>query len=165
MCGQGGRREFRERVRTQGWDAGEDAEAAVVEPPNDVVMFESFDGVEEVGALPKWLIVASTKPDLMGEFDSADGDPILADGDASIEISGEENSAGSDERRVDDLEVGVVQREVRLRRAHQRGEAKHVRRSRVGCRVIGWMGHLLMIGWCEWITSHTAYQPWATPTG
>lgn len=164
MASKSGWREFPERVRAEGRDAGEDTEPAVVEPPNDVVVFEAFDGVEEVRALPQGLIVASTKPNLVGEFDGADGAPDLADGDPSTEVSGEQGGARPNERRVDDLEVGVVQREVRLGRAHQRREVKHVGRSRLGSRVCGWVGHLLIIGLFEWMTSHTAYllRPSAT---
>jgi len=157
MGGEGGWREFSERVRTQDRHAGEDTEPVVVEPSNDVVVFETFNGVEEVGALPEWLMVASTKPNLMCEFDGADGDLLLADGQAPTEISGEQDGAGSDERRVHDLEVGVVQRKVRLGRAHQRHEVKHVGRSRLNSRVCWWVGHLPMIGLGEWMRSKTAY--------
>lgn len=61
--------ELDEGARSQDRHARQNAEPVMTEPSDDVVVFESVDGVEEVGAPADRLVVAGSESNLMSELD------------------------------------------------------------------------------------------------
>jgi hypothetical protein len=90
-----------------------DAEDAIGEASDDPDMREVVDGVHEVRFPAEGVGAAGTDTDLEGEFGRPHGRRPSGGPDVSRHGSGEEYPGRPDQGRVDDLEVGVREREGR----------------------------------------------------
>lgn len=117
--------------RTQRGDRHSHSESPVAQPGDDVIVSKSVDRVHEVRLPPKWVATTSADTDLHCEFDRAHGDRATGALQMARQRSSEEYSSWANQRRVDDLEVGVIEREGALGRDRQSPEPQ----ARIGIRL------------------------------
>ncbi len=100
-----------ERPIAQRWNTYVEAEDSVAKSGDDPGIREAIDGVDKMGLAAEGVGAAGADADLQCEFDRADRDWPPGSSEMPGHRTGEEHSGWSEERCVDDLEVGVGERE------------------------------------------------------
>jgi len=88
-------------------------EVVIGDPPDDVAVFETVDGVAKMRATPEGLVMARPQPELESDGDDIDRERTSVGGKVPAEVAGHQNSSGTEGRAVDQLEVRVHEWERR----------------------------------------------------
>ena len=116
------RRELLQSACAQGRDGYPDAEDAIAQSADDVIVHESVDGVDQVRLLAQRVRAAGSDADLQSQFGRADGRRAARYVDVAGHRSGQEHGGRTHERGVDDLEVVMTEGECRITGGRQRPE-------------------------------------------
>lgn len=106
----------------QRWDSDLDTEHAITEPRNDVAMSKAVNRVHQMRSPSQRFRAAGADADLERQLGWAHGDRAACGVQMAGHRSGKEHCRRADKRRVDDLEVIVVEREHAFGRARQRSQ-------------------------------------------